>query len=112
MADQRDQQVVEAALREHEPSLTVVALRVEATADGPRIQGRVASETDREWVIGVARNALGVEVHDGLEVDAALPPSVKSTTTVDAGHDHLGPEEAAPPLRRPDGPREEPPRTY
>ena len=63
------QQTVAAALRDHDPPIQVTGLGVVAMRDGPRILGPVATDTDRDWVPGLARNALGREVHDGLEVD-------------------------------------------
>jgi len=76
-ADQAEggpEQAVEAALHQGEPSIDVADLHVEQAEDAiPVVEGRVGSEKDKEWAIGLARNALGQEVHDALEVDESLP---------------------------------------
>jgi hypothetical protein len=65
---------VEEALHQGDPDIEVTELRVTEAADTiPVVEGRVGSEKDREWAIGLARNALGQEVHDALEVDETLP---------------------------------------
>ncbi len=68
------EQAVDTALHTGEPAIDVADLHVGQAEDAiPVIEGRVGSEKDREWAIGLARNALGQEVHDGLEVDESLP---------------------------------------
>jgi hypothetical protein len=68
------EQAVEAALHQGEPSIDVADLHVEQADDAiPVVEGRVGSEKDRQWAIGLARNALGQEVHDALQVDESLP---------------------------------------
>jgi len=65
---------VEDALHQGEPDIEVAELRVSEAKDTvPVVEGKVGSEKDREWAIGLARNALGQEVHDALEVDESLP---------------------------------------
>jgi hypothetical protein len=77
------QRIVEAALREHQPPVVVAGLRVLVQAGVPRILGRVASESDRDWAIGLARNAVGQEVHDGLEIDPAAAPRTSAGASSD-----------------------------
>jgi hypothetical protein len=65
---------VDEALHRRDPAIDVADLRItEAEDDIPVVEGRVGSEKDREWAIGRARNTLGQEVHDAIEVDEALP---------------------------------------
>jgi hypothetical protein len=65
---------VESALHQGEPDIRVADLRISEAEDAlPVVEGRVGSEKDREWAIGLARNALGREVHDSIEVDTSLP---------------------------------------
>jgi len=65
---------VKDALHQGEPDIEVAELRVSEAKDTvPVVEGKVGSEKDREWAIGLARNALGQEVHDALEVDESLP---------------------------------------
>jgi hypothetical protein len=73
---------VEEALHQGEPDIEVAELRVGEAADtAPVVEGRVGSEKDREWAIGLARNALGQEVHDALEVDETLPTTAPEQVT-------------------------------
>jgi hypothetical protein len=73
---------VEEALHQGEPDIEVAELRVGEAADtAPVVEGRVGSEKDRDWAIGRARNALGQEVHDALEVDEALPTTAPEQVT-------------------------------
>jgi hypothetical protein len=65
---------VDAALHERDPAIDVADLRITEAEDAvPVVEGRVGSEKDKEWAIGRARNTLGQEVHDAIEVDEALP---------------------------------------
>ena len=67
---------VDAALHQHDPAIDVADLRITEGEDAvPVVGGRVGSEKDKEWAIGRARNTLGQEVHDAVEVDEALPSS-------------------------------------
>jgi hypothetical protein len=73
---------VEEALHQGELDIEVAELRVGEAADtAPMVEGRVGSEKDREWAIGLARNALGQEVHDALEVDETLPTTAPEQVT-------------------------------
>lgn len=74
------QQTVAAALRDHDPPIQVAELGVEVLPDGPRILGRVATDTDRDWVLGLARNAIGREIHDGLQVERPGAPLAAETS--------------------------------
>lgn len=70
---------VEAALRANDPAITVAGLDVGEGADAvPVIRGRVGSENDRQWALTLAREALGRDVHDALQVDESLPTSAPS----------------------------------
>jgi hypothetical protein len=65
---------VDQALHQRDPAIDVADLRITQAEDAvPVVEGRVGSEKDREWAIGRARNTLGQEVHDAIEVDEALP---------------------------------------
>jgi hypothetical protein len=67
---------VEAALRANDPAIQVADLDVVEGDDAvPVVQGRVGSETDRQWALTLAREALGRDVHDALRVDASLSAS-------------------------------------
>jgi hypothetical protein len=67
---------VEAALRANDPAIQVAGLHVAEGDDAvPVIQGRVGSQNDRQWAISLAREALGRDVHDALEIDESLPAS-------------------------------------
>ena len=67
---------VDAALHQVDPAIEVEDLRITEGEDAvPVVEGRVGSEKDKEWAIGRARNTLGQEVHDAVEVDEALPSS-------------------------------------
>jgi hypothetical protein len=69
-------EAVEAALRANDPAIQVAGLQVAEGDDAvPVIQGRVGSEDDRQWALALAREALGREVHDALQVDESLPAS-------------------------------------
>jgi hypothetical protein len=65
---------VDAALHQRDPAIDVVDLHVTEAEDAvPVVEGRVGSEKDKEWAIGRARDTLGQEVHDAIEVDEELP---------------------------------------
>ncbi|HVD16637.1 MAG TPA: BON domain-containing protein [Actinomycetota bacterium] len=75
-------ETVEAALRGNDPAIEVAGLRVAGGDDAmPVIQGRVGSEKDRQWALALAREALGREVHDGLQIDESVPSSAPSEVT-------------------------------
>jgi hypothetical protein len=65
---------VEEALHQRDPAIDIADLRIKQAEDAaPVVEGRVGSEKDKEWALGRARNTLGQEVHDAIEVDEALP---------------------------------------
>lgn len=67
---------VEAALRGNDPAIQVADLHVAEGDDAmPVIQGRVGSEKDKQWALTLAREALGRDVHDALQIDESLPTS-------------------------------------
>jgi hypothetical protein len=69
-------EAVAAALRANDPAIQVADLEVTEGADAvPVVQGRVGSENDRQWALTLAREALGRDVHDALQVDESLPAS-------------------------------------
>jgi hypothetical protein len=75
-------ETVEAALRANDPVIEVAGLHVSGGADAmPVIQGRVGSQKDRQWALALAREALGREVHDGLQIDESLPSSAPAEVT-------------------------------
>lgn len=75
-------ETVAAALRGNDPAIEVAGLHVAGGADAmPVIQGRVGSVKDRQWALALAREALGREVHDGLQVDESLPSSAPAEVT-------------------------------
>jgi hypothetical protein len=69
-------EAVETALRANDPAIQVAGLHVAEGDDAiPVIQGRVGSENDRQWALTLAREALGRDVHDALQIDESLPAS-------------------------------------
>jgi hypothetical protein len=75
-------EAVAAALRANDPAIQVADLDVTEGDDAvPVIRGRVGSETDRQWALTLAREALGRDVHDALRVDASLPASAPAGVT-------------------------------
>lgn len=73
---------VAAALAANDPAIQVAGLAVAQGAEGvPVIQGRVGSASDRQWALTLAREALGRDVHDGLQVDASLPAAAAAGVT-------------------------------
>ena len=72
---------VAAALRAHDPAIEVAGLHVAGDGTTPVIQGRVGSERDRQWAVALARQALGREVHDGLQVDESVPSTAPAGVT-------------------------------
>ncbi|HEY2958838.1 MAG TPA: hypothetical protein VGM21_11630 [Actinomycetota bacterium] len=75
-------EAVEAALRGNDPAIQVAGLHVAEGPDAmPVVQGRVGSERDREWALSLAREALGSDVHDALQVDQSLQSSAPASVT-------------------------------
>jgi hypothetical protein len=73
---------VEAALRGNDPAIQVAGLQVAEGPDAmPVVQGRVGSARDRQWALSLAREALGSDVHDALQVDQSLPSSAPASVT-------------------------------
>jgi hypothetical protein len=69
-------QAVQAALQGNDPAIPVAGLEVTEGEDAlPVVHGRVGSEKDRQWALTLAREALGRDVHDALQVDESLPSS-------------------------------------
>jgi hypothetical protein len=80
---------VDAALHQRDPAIDVKELHIAEGEDAiPVVEGRVGSEKDREWAIGRARNTLGQEVHDAIEVDEALPSTAPDEVV--SGFEHEG----------------------
>jgi hypothetical protein len=102
-ADGGPEEAVEAALHGSEPSIDVADLHVEQGEDAmPVVEGRVGSEKDREWAIGLARNALGQEVHDALRVDESLPTTAPAEVVSGfEGEGELDPTQGATSLLNP-----------
>ena len=75
-------EAVEAALRANHPAIDVAGLHVAEGDDAmPVIQGRVGSVKDKQWALTLAREALGRDVHDALEIDESLPASAPAEVT-------------------------------
>jgi hypothetical protein len=73
---------VQAALRANDPAIEVAGLDVAEGDDAvPVIQGRVGSVKDKQWALTLARQALGRDVHDALEIDESLPTSAPADVT-------------------------------
>jgi hypothetical protein len=75
------EEAVAAKLHEGEPAIDVADLHVNQTEGEPVIEGRVGSEKDKQWALGLARNVVGQEVHDGLQVDESLPRTAPEEVT-------------------------------
>jgi hypothetical protein len=97
------EQAVDSALREGEPAIEVADLSVGQGGDAvPVVEGRVGSEKDKQWAIGIARNTLGQEVHDGLEVDESLPTTApEEVVSGFEGEGELDPTQGATSLLNP-----------